>query len=75
MLDSNMGPLLFSTPYIPIRGFLNKSYITKVKERIIVICVTIMKNQKSTYRCMEKLMNVIIQSTIDVLYSKWERKV
>lgn len=64
----------FNSPY-PHEGTLNKSYITKVKERIIVICVTTMKNRKFMYRCTEKLTNVIIQFTINVLYSKWERKV
>ena len=42
---------------------------------MIVICVTTTKNQMSMYQCTGKLMNVIIQYTINVLYSKWVRKV
>ena len=66
---------LFFLSYIPQRENLNKSYITKVKERIIVICVTTTKNQKYSHQCTEQHMNATIQYTANAHYSKWIRKV
>lgn len=68
----------FYSRYIYIRlkgsfffeGTLNKSYITIVKERIIVICVIITKSLRYIYPSMERLTSVIIQFTVNVPYSK-----